>query len=200
MAKADWVKATPSQGSGKGSVSVSSTGEHTGRLARRSILTWKGANVSDVVRNVIQAGKPEYVDIEDTMAVEKNGKLVTITGISNSARLTFSLGVGDLDISLPSQYLANSLQTNNGEAILGDPGASAAYPFSIQVNVPSNVEVEPLSRQIIVLDDAGATDVCTLTLAGGDAYLTVAEGDINIDYLGTPVDVPVDSNINWTVE
>ena len=99
MAKADWVKATPSQGSGKGSVSVSSTGEHTGRLARRSILTWKGANVSDVVRNVIQAGKPEYVDIEDTMAVEKNGKLVTITGISNSARLTFSLGVGDLERS-----------------------------------------------------------------------------------------------------
>ncbi len=200
MAKADWVKATPSQGSGNAEVSVSSASEHSGRLARQTILTWKGANVADVQRNVIQAGKPEYVDIEDTMAVEKTGKVVTITGVSNSARLTFSLGIGDLDIELPSTYLANSLQTNNGEAILGDPGAMAAYPFSIQVDVPANMGVNPLSRQIIVTDEAGATDVCTLTLASGDAYLTVAEGDINLDYLGTPVSVSVQSNTQWTIE
>lgn len=200
MAKAEWVKATPSQGSGKAEVHVTSTGVHSGRLARQTVLTWKGANVADVQRRVIQAGKPEFVDIEDAMAVEKTGKVITITGESNSAMLTFSLGVGDLNISLPNTYLANSLQTNNGEAIPGDPGALVSYPFSIQIDVPANEGIEPISRQIIVTDEAGATDVCTLTLAAGDAYLTVTEGDILIDYLGTPATVDVDSNISWTIE
>ena len=65
MAKASWVKVNPSQGSGDATVNVSSNSEHTGRVARTTILTWKAANVADVQRAVNQAGKPEYVDIAD---------------------------------------------------------------------------------------------------------------------------------------
>ena len=65
MAKANWVKVNPSQGSGNATVNVSSTAPHTGRKARTSTLTWKAANVQDVVRTVSQAGKPEYTDIAD---------------------------------------------------------------------------------------------------------------------------------------
>lgn len=200
MAKAEWIKTTPSSGSGNAEVQVSSTAKHSGRLARQTVITWKAANVSNVERKVIQAGAPENVDIEDAKAVDKQGKVVTITGESNSAKLTFSLGTGDLDISLPATYLANSLETNNGASILGDPGAIAVYPFSLQVVVPANNETTPFSRQIIVTDGAGNTDVCLLTLAGGDAYLRVTEGDINLDYLGTPVSVSVESNTSWTIE
>lgn len=200
MAKADWLKTSPSSGSGNAEVSVSSTSEHTGRLARQSVLTFKAANVADVTRNVIQAGKPEFVDIEDAMAVEKAGKTVTISGESNSKKLTFSLGTGDLDISLPPSYLANSLSTNNGVDIAGDPGAASVYPFSIQIVVPSNETTSPQSRQLIVTNEAGKTDVCTITLASGDAYLTVTVGDINLDYQGTPVTVNVESNTTWTIE
>lgn len=200
MAKSDWIKVSPEQGSGSMDVQVSSYAEHSGRLARQTILTWKGANVQNVERTVIQAGKPEYVDIEDAMAVEKTGKVITISGESNSAKLTFTLGTGDLELVLPETYLANSLQTKNGEAILGDPGAMVHYPFSIQLNVPANEDVNPKSRQIIVTNEAGKTDVCLLTLASGDAYLTVAEGDIHLDYFGTPVSVRVESNTSWTIE
>lgn len=200
MAKAEWIKATPSSGSGNAEVQVSSTAPHTGRLARQSVLTWKAANVSNVERKVLQAGKTEYVDIEDSMAVEKTGKVVTISGESNSARLTFSLGTGDLEIALPTTYLANSLTTENGADITGDPGALAMYPFSITIDVPANMGIEPLSRQIIATDHAGHTDVCLLTLASGDAYLRVQEGDINLDYLGTAVSVTVESNTAWTIE
>ena len=66
MAKANWLKVNPSQGSGNATVNVSSTAEHTGRKARTTTLTWKAANVQNVVRNVSQAGKPEYVDIADS--------------------------------------------------------------------------------------------------------------------------------------
>ena len=201
MAKANWVKTTPAQGSGNATVNVSSTTEHTGRKVRTTTLTWKAANVADVVRNVSQAGKPEYVDIADAASADKAGKVVTISGVSNSARLTFSLGLGDLtDISLPSTYTANSISTNNGEAISGDPGALAEYNFSIAITVPANDDVATKTRQVIVEDEAGNRDVCTLTSAAGDAYVTVQEGTIELDYLCTPVPWTVESNTTWTIE
>jgi hypothetical protein len=104
------------------------------------------------------------------------------------------------NISLPSTYTANSVSTSNGATISGDPGASAEYNFSITITVPANSGTTSLSRQIIVTDEAGHTDVCTLTLAAGDAYITVQEGTIELDYLGTPVPVTVESNTSWTVE
>jgi hypothetical protein len=201
MAKANWVKVSPSQGSGNATVNVSSTAEHTGRKARTTTLTWKAANVQNVVRNVSQAGKPEYVDIADSAAADKGGKVVTISGISNSAKLTFSFGSGDLtDITLPASYTANSVTTSNGAAITGDPGATAEYNFSISITVPANNEITAKTRQIIVENEAGNRDVCTLTSAAGDAYVTVQEGTIELDYLGTPVPWTVESNTTWTIE
>lgn len=200
MAKADWVKVTPASGSGDKEVSVASQAEHTGRNARNTILTWKAVDCQDVQRTVIQAGKPEYVDIADAASAPKDGKVVTISGISNSKKLTFSLGTGDLDLTLPENYTANSVQTANGAEIAGDPGALQMYAFSISFTVPENDDVEAKSRQIVVTDEGGHQDVCLLTLAAGDAYLTVQEGDINLDYQGTPVTVQVESNTEWTVE
>lgn len=201
MAKANWVNVNPSQGSGNATVNVSSTSEHTGRRARTTTLTWKAANVADVIRSVSQAGKPEYVDIDDAASADKAGKVVTISGVSNSAKLTFSFGTGDLtDISLPSSYIANSISTQNGVAISGDPGALSEYNFSISITVPANNDITAKTRQIIVEDEAGNRDVCTLTSAAGDAYVTVQEGTIELDYLGTPVTVNVESNTTWTIE
>ena len=200
MAKASWVKTTPSAGSGNATVNVSSNTPHTGRVVRTTILTWKAANVPDVVRTVNQAGKPEYVDIADAASAEKTGKVVTISGVSNSKKLTFSLGTGDLAISLPNTYVANSMNTNNGANISGDPGAQQEYAFSITINVPANTTTAALMRQIIVTDEGGHQDVCLLTSVAGDAYITIAAGDIELDYLGTAVAVKVESNTNWTVE
>lgn len=200
MARANWVKTTPSSGSGNATVNVSSFSEHTGRVVRTTILTWKAANVADVQRTVNQAGKPEYVDIADAASADKAGKVVTISGVSNSKRLTFSLGTGDLQITLPTSYVANSLTTNNGQNISGDPGAVAEYAFSITVTVPANTSTDEMARQLIVEDDGGHRDVCTIKSAAGDAYVTVQSGDIELDYLGTPVAISVQSNTSWTIE
>lgn len=201
MAKANWLKVNPSNGSGDATVNVSSTAAHTGRNARTSTLTWKAANVENIVRNVTQAGKPEFVDFPDSASADKVGKVVTISGTSNSAKLTFSFGTGDLtDIALPDTYKANSISTDNGVAISGDPGATAEYTFSISITVPANNEIVAKTRQIIVEDEAGNRDVCTLTSAAGDAYVVVQEGTIELDYLGTPVPWTVESNTTWTIE
>lgn len=200
MAKANWLKVDPSQGSGNATVKVSSTAEHTGRKARTTTLTWKAANVQDIVRNVSQAGKPEHVSIAESASADKAGKLVTISGVSNSAKLTFSFGSGNLtDITLPSTYTANSVSTNNGAAISGDPGAAAEYNFSIAITVPANPDIAEKTRQIIVTNEAGDTAICTLRSAAGDAFVTVQEGTIELDYLGTPVSWSVESNTTWTI-
>lgn len=206
MAKANWVKVTPSQGSGDATVNVSSVSEHTGREIRTTILTWKATNIEDIQRTVRQAGKTEYVDIADTASADKAGKVVTITGVTNSSKLYFSLGGGDLDITLPTYYKANSLDTpvkapgTNISVIDGDPGALAEFPFSISITVPANTSTTAKSRSIIVTDNAGNEDSCRLVSAAGDAYVTITSGDIELDYLGTPVAVAVKSNTNWTIE
>lgn len=203
MAKANWVKVNPAQGSGNATVNVSSTNEHTGRKARTSTLTWKAANVQDIIRNVSQAGKPEKdaLTFDSAASADKGGKLVTISGVSNSEKLTFSFGTGDLtDITLPSTYMANSISTTNGAAISGDPGAAAEYNFSIAITVPANNEIAAKTRQVIVEDGAGNRAICTLTSAAGDAFVTVQEGTIELDYHGTPVPWTVESNTTWTIE
>ena len=200
MAKANWVKVNPSSGSGNVNVNVSSIAEHTGRVARTTILTWKAANVANIERTVSQAGKPEYVDVADAASADKAGKVVTISGVSNSKKLTFALGTGDLTITLPSTYTANSVSTSNGANISGDPGATAEYNFSISITVPANTSTTAKTRQIIVTDEGGHQDVCLLTSAAGDAYVTVAEGVIELDYQGTAVTVEVKSNTSWTIE
>lgn len=200
MAKANWVKVNPPSGSGNVNVNVSSTAEHTGRVARTTILTWKAANVANIERTVSQAGKPEYVDVADAASADKAGKVVTISGVSNSKKLTFTLGTGDLTITLPSSYTANSVSTSNGANISGDPGAVAEYNFSISITVPANTSTTTKTRQIIVTDEGGHQDVCLLTSAAGDAYVTVAEGVIELDYQGTAVTVEVKSNTSWTIE
>ena len=126
---------------------------------------------------------------------------MTISRESNSAKLTFSFGTGDLtDIALPNTYTANSVSTNNGANINGDPGATAKYTFSISITVPANNDISAKSRQIIVTDAAGNRDVCTLTSAAGDAYVTVQSGTIELDYKGTAVPWTVESNTSWTIE
>lgn len=200
MAKASWVKVDPSHGSGNATVNVSSLSEHSGRKVRTTILTWKAANVEDIQRTVKQAGKPEFVDIADSIFADKEGKIVTIGGTTNSQKLTFSFGIGDLVLTLPSTYNANSVSTNNGSIIAGDPGALAQFPFAISITVPANTEITPKTRQLIVTDEAGNQDVCVITSAAGDAYVTVAEGDIELDYIGSQVAVQILSNTNWTIE
>lgn len=199
MAKAGWAVVSPQSGSGNATVNVSSNAHHTGRNVRTTVLTITAANVQAKTVNVTQQGKPAYVDAIDNATAEKGGQNVNISGKSNAAKLTFSLGQGDLEITLPDQYTAGGVKTNNGTAISGDPGAAAEYDFSIVINVPSNVGVEELSRQIIVSDGEGHTDTCLLTQAAGEATLSVNRTSIELAYTGEAVSFDITSNTSWTI-
>ena len=187
-------------GSGNGTVTASANSNNTGRVARQVVFTFSAVNVTPSERTIIQRGKGEATSIQATAAAQKEGQTLTLTGTSNSSQLTFSKGTDNIGLTIPATYLANTIQTNNGAAIAGDPGATAEYPFSIQFAVPANTDVDPKTCQIVVTDEGGNTYTCVITLAAGDAYLTVGQpsGELNWDDSNT-VTIAVQSNTSWTI-
>lgn len=201
MAYSNWLTPSKLSGNGNDTVNMSANSNNTGRNSRSTTVTFKAANCEDVLRTVLQQGKPETSAIQSTAASESTGGTVTLTGTSNSSKLTFTLGTGSLSITLPSTYTAAGVTTSNGAAITGDPGANQEYAFSISLTVPSNAGTTALSRQIIVTDNSGNAYTCTLTLAAGEAYLTVSPASVEIPWdSSTSASFTVQSNTNWTIE
>lgn len=200
MAYASWV--SPNKTSGNGNDTVSWAGQaHTGRSPRQTTATFSASGVESKTLTIIQAGKAEFVSIDDTAAVAQSGGSVTIAGRSNSSKLTFSLtGTNSIGLVLPSSYIANSVETNNGAAIVGDPGAAQEYAFSITfTNIGANTSVAALISQLTVTDNSGNTATCDITQAAGEAYLTIEPATINLTAEGTAVNVTVSSNTSWTI-
>lgn len=197
---AGWLDLDKTSGSGNGVVNAAANTVNTGRNARQTTITFKAVNCSDVPRTVLQKGTLENVNIQSQASSASEGQTLTLTGKSNSAKLTFSLGTGDLVLTIPSSYKVNGVNTSNGASIGGDPGATSEYDFSIEFSVAANPGTSEKSRQVIVTDAAGNTSMCTITLAAGEAYLRVSPETIELDADGTAKSFTVESNTNWVVE
>ena len=198
MAKPSWVTTQPSSGTGNGSVKVSASA-YTGRTQRSGSLTYTAEGAEEVVQTVSQQGKAEFVTVQNASATKAGGS-VTITGKSNSSKLTFALGTGDLTISLPGTYTAAGKSATSGTAISGDPGGSAEFDFSITISVPANGTIAARSRQITVTTAGGQSATSTLTQAAGDATLSVSPNAVTLEADGEAVTVTVTSNTSWSVE
>jgi hypothetical protein len=198
MAKPSWSTVNPSSGSGNDTVSVGAS-VHTGRSQRSGSLTFKATGVTDIPVSVTQTAKPEFVTVENVSAA-KGGGNVTISGVSNSSKLTFALGGGDITISLPGTYSAGGANTSNGAAIAGDPGATEQFNFALTVSVPANTTIAVKTRIITVAANGGQSASATITQAAGDPTLSVNPTTLTIDANGTQVSVSVTSNTNWSVE
>jgi ketosteroid isomerase-like protein len=198
MAKALWALTSPSSGSGTGTVNVEGA-THTGRSQRQTSLTFKASGVADVARAVTQEAKPEFVQI-DNISVGKEGGTITVTGKSNSSKLNFLLGAGDIVELLPDNYSAGGASTDNNTAITGDPGATAEYNFSIQLTADDNETIEARTQTLTVTANGGQSAQATISQAEGDPILEVSPESITLTAEGTAVAVTVTSNTNWTVE
>ena len=204
MAYANWANPSKTQGNGNDTVSWSASA-HTGREARQTTATFSASGVEDKVLTIIQSGKTEYVSFDSvTASVDKTGGTLTITGKSNSSKLTFALtGTNGIGLTLPAKYKANSVDTNNGTAITGDPGAAQEYVFSITfTGIDENTTIDSKVSQLTVTPNSGssAAQTCTITQAAGDAFLTISPNTITIPAAGTPAQsVTVSSNTNWTI-
>lgn len=200
--KPSWLTTTPNQGSGNGSI-ANSASAHTGRVARTGTVTVTGVGVaSPQTYQVTQSPKSEFVSFNDgsEASAPKDGGNVTIQGKSNSKKLTFAWVGSVPDVTIPSNYQANGTSTANGAEIANDPGATAEYDFSLQLNFPENDNVEEITRTLKVTAEGGQTTQIAINQAAGDATLQLSESEITLPQAGTPsVSVNVTSNTTWTV-
>lgn len=200
--KIGFVTVDPASGSGDQAVNFSGE-KHTGRLQRTinlTVTTNGGAKKALVVN---QAAAAEVVRSDSPNAsVQKTGGNVTITGKSNSTKLTFAVTPAEengLTLQLPANYTAAGKTTANGAVIADDPGASGEFVWSITIsNVPANVTIEELTATLKVTAAGGQTANVTVTQAAGDSTIELDKETINLDVNGTQQTVNVTSNDSWT--
>lgn len=214
MAIPSWL--TLSQLSGNGDENINVTGtEHTGRVVRTYTLTVTATGPTACKVTTNQSPAAEFCTFtSSTASIGKEGGALTITGKSNSTKLTFAVTEGgSLTLTLPSNYKASGVATANGAVITGDPGATAAFSFSIEFTVAPNTTIEPKTATVTVTDaggtsaGAGQYHSCVVTQNAGDAYLYVnAEGTttatITIPAAGgssNQAQFSVISNTDWVI-
>lgn len=200
--KFGFVTVNPVSGSGDQAVNFSGE-KHTGRLQRTinlTVTTNGGAKKALVVN---QAAAAEVVRSDSPNAsVRKTGGNVTITGKSNSTKLTFAVTPAEengLTLLLPANYTAAGKITANGAVIADDPGAAGEFVWSITISdVPANVTIEELTATLTVTAAGGQTANVTVTQAAGDSTIELDKETINLDVNGTQQTVNVTSNDSWT--
>lgn len=200
--KFGFVTVDPVSGSGDQAVSISGD-KYTGRLERTAnlIVVTNGGVQKALVVN--QAAAAESVTSDSpTATVAKTGGNVTITGKSNSTKLTFAATPAEengLTLQLPENYTAAGKQTANGAIIADDPGATGEFVWSITIsNVPANVSIEELVATLSVTAAGGQKAQVTITQAAGDSTLEIDKETINLDVNGSAQTVNVTSNDEWT--
>lgn len=192
-------------GSGDGDQAVTVSGEkYEGRVQRTQQVEF-GAESGGVKETVTinQAAAAEFVKIDPTASVGKEGGTITIKGTSNSTKLTFSLTPDKshpLTLKIPASYLAAGKTTNNGAVIADDPGATGSFAFSIVFSgIAANTTINNLVNTLKVTAAGGQTANTVITQTAGDPFLEIDKNVINLDANGTPQIINVNANIKWTI-
>lgn len=205
MAKLKIGFVTFNPGSGDGDQAVTVSGERYEGRVQRTLQANFSAESGDVkkVATINQAPADEFVRIDSTASVGKEGGTVTINGTSNSTKLTFSLTPDEthpLTLEIPASYQAAGKTTNNGAVIADDPGATGAFAFSIVFSdIAENTNVNDLVNTLKVTAAGGQTANTVITQTAGDPFLEIDKEVINLDVNGTPQTININANIRWTI-
>lgn len=201
--KIGFVTFNPGSGDGDQAVSVSSE-KYEGRV-QRTLQVEFGAESGDVKKTatINQAAAAEFVKINPTASVGKDGGTITIKGTSNSTKLTYSLTPDKshpLTLQIPASYQAAGKSTSNGAIIANDPGATGGFDFSIVFpNIAANTNINDLVTTLKVTAAGGQTANTVITQTAGDPFLEIDKEVINLDANGTPQTINVNANIRWTI-
>lgn len=192
-------------GSGDGDQAVTVSGEkYEGRVQRTQQVEF-GAESGGIKKSatINQSPAAEFVKIDPTASVGKEGGTVTINGTSNSTKLTFSLTpdkTHPLTLEMPAGYQAAGKSTKNGAVIADDPGATGSFAFSIVFSgIPENANVNDLVNTLKVTASGGQAANTVITQTAGDPFLEIDKNVINLNANGTPQTINVNANIRWTI-
>lgn len=179
MAKDSWLTVNPMAGEGNATLTNSGT-IHKGRLERQTVVTAvvKGIEAAKSYQ-VKQEPTAEYITLDKTsFDVGEGASTITVSGKSNSPKITFSLGTGnDIPIVLPANYTANGLLTVNGTSIPDDPGAVDEFVFSMQIPIPKNTVGKRTGKVSVTGSTSSVTGTVTITQATSTWTVTYSKGD-----------------------
>lgn len=202
--KQNGVVVNPSKGSGDTTLQVKAeTANRGNRVVQLAVFEVEGTGVA-TKKQFVASHLPaaEFIEFDNKKpAVDKGGGTVTLTGQSNSKKITFSKGTGDIiDANLAAiKFTANGAEATSGTAISGDPGAKAKYSFSLTLTAAANETIEARTQQIIAMADGGQKATATLNQTAGDPFIEVAPTKIDVPQDGSAVQVSVDTNTTFTV-
>ena len=144
----------------------------------------------------------EFIQFDNASpAVDKGGGAITLTGKSNTSKIAFSKGTGDIIAANISaiKFQANGSDATSGTVIKGDPGAKAKYTFSLTLNASANDTIKARTQQIIATANGGQKATATLNQTAGDPFIEVTPTSIDVPQDGSAVQVTVDTNTTFTV-
>ena len=202
--KKNGIVVSPSTGSGDTTLQVKAeTANRGNREIQLATFEVEGAGVAEK-RQFIATHLPaeEFIEFDNTRpAVDKGGGTITLTGKSNSQKITFSKGTGDIISAniAAIKFTANGVAATSGTAISGDPGAKAKYSFSLTLTAAENETIEARTQQIIAKANGGQKATVTLNQTAGDPFIEVAPTKIDVPQDGSAAQVTVDTNTTFTV-
>lgn len=202
--KKNGVVVNPSSGSGDTTLQVKAETVNRGnRVVQLAAFEVEGAGVAmkkQFVANHLPAD--EFIEFDNkSPAVDKGGGTITLTGKSNSQKITFSKGIGAIiDANIEAiRFTANGAAATSGINISGDPGAKAKYSFSLTLTAAENETIEARTQQVIAKANGGQKATVTLNQTAGDPFIEVAPIKIDVPQDGSAVQVTVDTNTTFTV-
>lgn len=202
--KQNGIVVNPSSGSGDTTLQVKAEVANRGnRVAQTATFEVEAAGVVEKKQFVAKhLPAAEFIKFDNSKpAVDKGGGTVTLTGKSNSQKITFSKGAGDIinaDIAA-IKFTAHGAEATSGTAITGDPGAKAEYSFSLTLNAAANETIESRTQQIIAKANGGQKATATLSQTAGDPFIEVTPSTVDVPQNGSAVQVMVDTNTTFTV-
>lgn len=202
--KQNGIVVNPSSGSGDTTLQVKAEIVNRGnRVVQTATFEVEGTGVAkkkQFIANHLPAA--EFIEFDNSSpAVDKGGGTISIVGKSNSQKITFSKGAGDIieaDIAA-IDFIAHGAGATSGTDITGDPGAKAKYSFSLVLTAAANETIEARTQQIIATANGGQKATATLHQTAGDPFIEVAPTSIDVPQNGSAVQVTVDTNTTFTV-
>lgn len=202
--KQNGIIVSPSTGSGDTTLQVKAETINRGnRVVQIASFEVEGTGVSkkrQFVANHLPAA--EFIEFDNKKpAVDKGGGTITLTGKSNSQKITFSKGTGVIvGANIAAiKFIANGVEATSGTAISGDPGAKAKYSFTLTLTAAANETLQARTQQIIAAANGGQKTTATLNQTAGDPFIEVAPTSIDVPQDGSAVQVTVDTNTTFTV-
>lgn len=200
-----WV---PRIGTGNAQIKINSVNPYTGRVDRNTKVSGKIVGKDNTVTvTVLEKAANEFITPDSLIInVDKGGKIIHVTGKSNSKLLTFTWKTNFGIANVTSFEVNGSTTATSGTAITGDPGATGAYTYDVIIAISENETIKPRLATLEIKGE-GTSVVKTITISQdlGDSYLYLnskgtTTATVTIPMGGGEQILSVLSNDKWTFE